>query len=121
MYERVERLARNNFKNAGIFIEKYVERGRHIEVQIFGDGKGNVISLGERDCSAQRRNQKVIEETPAPNLPETDSCGALGDGLPTRSLGELRERRHRRISLRRRRPTSSTFSKSTPGSRSSTA
>ncbi len=70
MYERVERLARNNFKDAGIFIEKYVARGRHIEVQIFGDGKGNVVSLGERDCSAQRRNQKVIEETPAPNLPD---------------------------------------------------
>ncbi|HEY8275832.1 MAG TPA: urea carboxylase [Methyloceanibacter sp.] len=70
MFERVERLARNNFKDAGMFIEKYVERGRHIEVQIFGDGKGNVIALGERDCSAQRRHQKVIEETPAPNLPE---------------------------------------------------
>jgi urea carboxylase len=70
MFERVERLARNNFKDAGIFLEKYVARGRHIEVQIFGDGKGNVVSLGERDCSAQRRNQKVIEETPAPNLPE---------------------------------------------------
>jgi urea carboxylase len=70
MFERVERLARNNFNDAGIFIEKYVERGRHIEVQIFGDGKGNVIALGERDCSAQRRHQKVIEETPAPNLPE---------------------------------------------------
>ncbi len=70
MFERVERLARNNFKDAGIFIEKYVARGRHIEVQIFGDGNGNVVSLGERDCSAQRRNQKVIEETPAPHLPE---------------------------------------------------
>jgi urea carboxylase len=70
MFERVERLARNNFKDAGIFIEKYIARGRHIEVQVFGDGKGNVVALGERDCSAQRRNQKVIEETPAPNLPE---------------------------------------------------
>ena len=70
MYERVERLARNNFKDAGIFIEKYIARGRHVEVQIFGDGKGNVIALGERDCSAQRRNQKIIEETPAPNLPD---------------------------------------------------
>jgi urea carboxylase len=70
MYERVARLARNNFKDAGIFIEKYIARGRHIEVQIFGDGKGNVVSLGERDCSAQRRNQKVVEETPAPNLPD---------------------------------------------------
>ena len=69
MYERVERLARNNFKDAGIFLEKYVARGRHIEVQIFGDGKGNVIALGERDCSAQRRNQKIIEETPAPICP----------------------------------------------------
>jgi urea carboxylase len=70
LFERVERLARNNFKDAGIFLEKYVDRGRHIEVQIFGDGEGNVIALGERDCSAQRRHQKVIEETPAPNLPD---------------------------------------------------
>ena len=70
MYERVERLARNNFKDAGMFLEKYVSRGRHIEVQIFGDGKGKVVAVGERDCSAQRRNQKVVEETPAPNLPE---------------------------------------------------
>ena len=68
LFERVQRLARNNFKDAGLFLEKYVERGRHIEVQIFGDGKGNVVALGERDCSAQRRNQKVVEETPAPGI-----------------------------------------------------
>ncbi len=65
-FAAVERLARANFKDAGIFLEKYVEQARHIEVQIFGDGRGNVVALGERDCSAQRRNQKVIEETPAP-------------------------------------------------------
>jgi urea carboxylase len=69
LYETVKRLAEANFKDAGLFIEKYVAEARHIEVQIFGDGMGNVIALGERDCSAQRRNQKVIEETPAPNLP----------------------------------------------------
>ncbi|WP_075322465.1 urea carboxylase [Acidithiobacillus albertensis] len=67
-FERVDRLARASFKESGIYIEKYVEAARHVEVQVFGDGKGHVVHLGERDCSLQRRNQKVIEETPAPNL-----------------------------------------------------
>jgi len=94
-YERVERLARNNFKNAGIFIEKYVARGRHIEVQIFGDGQGNVVSLGERDCSAQRRNQKVVEETPAPNLTEAtraslwETARRLGQSVNYESAGTV--------------------------------
>ncbi|MBC7782449.1 MAG: urea carboxylase, partial [Burkholderiales bacterium] len=69
-FEAVQRLGKNNFKHAGLYLEKYIERARHIEVQIFGDGRGNVVAIGERDCSAQRRNQKVIEETPAPNISE---------------------------------------------------
>jgi len=67
-YDSVIKLAGSNFSNSGVFLEKYIETARHIEVQIFGDGKGNIKTLGERDCSIQRRNQKVIEETPAPNI-----------------------------------------------------
>jgi urea carboxylase len=70
-YDSVRRLSANNFSNSGVFVEKYVTNARHIEVQIFGDGDGNAVALGERDCSSQRRNQKVIEETPAPNLPDS--------------------------------------------------
>ncbi|MEJ2345854.1 MAG: urea carboxylase [Gammaproteobacteria bacterium] len=76
-FHSVDRLSRSNFSQGGIFLEKYVEFARHVEVQIFGDGEGRVVALGERDCSVQRRNQKVIEETPAPGI---------GDGLRTRLM-----------------------------------
>ncbi len=69
--ESAMREAKNSFGYAGLIVEKLVERGRHIEVQIAGDGKGNVIHLFERECSLQRRHQKVIEEAPAANLSAT--------------------------------------------------
>ena len=94
-YASVDRTARANFKQAGLYIEKYVAAARHIEVQIFGDGEGNVIALGERDCSVQRRNQKVIEETPAPGLTEAqrsklhDTAVRLGKAVSYRSAGTV--------------------------------
>ncbi|WP_159704459.1 urea carboxylase [Arthrobacter sp. 18067] len=69
-YSRVARLASSSFGTAGVFAERYIEHARHVEVQVFGDGEGRVVSLGDRDCSLQRRHQKVLEEAPAPDLPD---------------------------------------------------
>src|ERR1700761_4137649 len=60
--------AEKSFGNAGVYIEKFIENPHHIEIQILGDHKGKIIHLGERDCSVQRRNQKLIEESPSPLL-----------------------------------------------------
>src|SRR5580658_8880542 len=67
-YETVVRLSRNSFRDGSVYLERFVTRAKHVEVQIFGDGKGGILPLGMRDCSAQRRHQKVIEETPVPGL-----------------------------------------------------
>ncbi len=67
-YESVVRLSRNSFRDGSVYLEKFVARAKHVEAQIFGDGKGGILTLGLRDCSAQRRHQKVIEETPVPGL-----------------------------------------------------
>jgi urea carboxylase len=94
-FASVQRLSSANFKDTGIYLEKYVQAARHIEVQIFGNGLGDVIALGERDCSVQRRNQKVIEETPAPNITQEvrDALAAtavkLGKAIHYRSAGTV--------------------------------
>lgn len=94
-FESVQRLGKQFFRDAGVFIERYVDQARHVEVQIFGDGAGRVIALGERDCSIQRRNQKVIEETPAPDLPDATrkalhaAAVKLGESVGYRSAGTV--------------------------------
>ena len=69
-YHTARSEAKVAFGNSGVYIEKFIENPRHIEFQILGDTKGNIIHLGERDCSIQRRNQKLIEETPSPLMAE---------------------------------------------------
>jgi urea carboxylase len=94
-FDSVQRTARANFGDARVYLERFVSNARHVEVQIFGDGKGRVIALGERDCSLQRRNQKVIEETPAPGLSPSvrerlhGAAVALGTSAHYRSAGTV--------------------------------
>jgi urea carboxylase len=94
-FASVVRMGAGNFGNGGVFLERYVETARHIEVQVFGDGAGRVVALGERDCSLQRRNQKVVEETPAPLLPSAtrtamiDAAVRLTAGADYRSAGTV--------------------------------
>ncbi len=94
-YDSVVRLSQNSFGDGSVYLEKFIAQARHVEVQIFGDGSGDVIALGARDCSAQRRHQKVIEETPVPGLnAETRqamfaAAVALGRAVGYRSAGTV--------------------------------
>jgi acetyl-CoA carboxylase biotin carboxylase subunit len=93
--EAARREARVAFNDDTVFLESLVQQARHIEVQILGDGQGKVICLGERECSIQRRRQKLIEEAPAPDLPQNlrsqihDAALRLSQAIKYRSLGTV--------------------------------
>src|SRR5262252_5403017 len=94
-YEAVARQSEASFGSSNLYVERFVTAARHIEVQIFGDGRGTVIALGERDCSVQRRNQKMIEETPAPGLRQEtrtallETAVRLGKAVQYQSAGTV--------------------------------
>ena len=94
-FESVTALAKSNFTSPGVFLEKCITKARHVEVQLFGDGQGDVVILGDRDCSLQRRNQKLVEECPAPNLPKSvrqsmyDRARALAASVNYASAGTI--------------------------------
>jgi pyruvate carboxylase len=80
-FERAVSEARSAFGDGTVFIERFLERPRHIEVQILADAQGNTIHLYERDCSVQRRHQKVVEVAPATHLPEEVRQAILADAI----------------------------------------
>lgn len=94
-FDTVQRMAGASFGDARVFLERFVSEARHVEVQIFGHGDGRVLTLGERDCSLQRRNQKVVEETPAPGLSDAirqrmhAAARRLGEAVAYESAGTV--------------------------------
>ena len=89
-YEAVRRLALAAFGDGSVFLERFLPAARHVEVQVLGDGRGRIVTFPTRDCSLQRRLQKVVEETPAPDLPD-GLAGRLADDT-RRLLSSVRYR-----------------------------
>jgi len=90
-----QREAKNAFGDERVFLERYIPKSRHIEIQILGDSHGNLLHLGERECSIQRRHQKIIEEAPSPAISEeqrkliTDAALRMGESLAYQSAGTV--------------------------------
>ena len=94
--DSAEREAARAFGDGSVFLEKYIEQARHIEFQVFGDSQGNIVHMFERECSTQRRHQKIIEETPSPLL-DADLRERMGRAAVLAARGRLRERRDDRV------------------------
>ena len=105
--ESTQQMAERAFGDGTVYLERFIPKARHVEIQVFGFGDGRAVHLFERDCSIQRRYQKIIEETPAPELAEeTRRAMSAGRGRARRA-GALPRRRHDRVRGRRDAPRSS--------------
>ena len=100
-FEGAQRESQTAFGSGEIFLERFIERARHLEVQLLGDGHGNLVHLRERDCSVQRRHQKVVRDRPRPEPAADRAGGDLPGGRRYRLAGRLPQRRDRRVPLRR--------------------
>ena len=92
--------AEQAFGSPNVYMEKLIEHPRHIEFQVLGDKHGNVIHLGERECSLQRRHQKVLEESPSTAVDDATRAAHRQAGGGSAAKDRLLERRHRRIPAR---------------------
>ena len=104
-------MAARAFGDGTVYLERYVAKARHVEVQVFGFGDGRAVHLYERECSIQRRFQKIVEESPAPGLSAaTRDRDVRGRGRALRA-GALPRRRHGRVRASTPRPSASTSSR----------
>ena len=93
--------AKAAFGDDSLYLEKWLDENRHVEVQVAVDRYGHGVHLGERDCSVQRRHQKILEEAPTPALSDAARADLCRAGGPGRRRGRLRERRDARVPRRR--------------------
>ena len=104
-----KREAKSRFGDDRVLVEKYVLQPRHIEIQVFADSHGDCVYLFERDCSVQRRHQKVLEEAPAPGMTAERRAAMGAAAVEAAQGGRLRRRRHGRVHRRSRTAASTSW------------